>query len=343
MLLVALLFLHAAFGQFGQRLSLKLSSLPLADQVLADTAFPTPGPPPMTPFPPTPSPPPTPPTPPPWQPENPLDFPVAKNDSKVSVYYLTAPLLESAFGHFFEYLNVYHGALAFVEDDGFNWTVNFDANSTKFFAAQFPKVERAPNGTEYLKWNNGGVVAAYLGINQTYWVNQQPIATITGALRNRFVNRLANSANATWSKYEMMRVTYSVKSTPYVNSRECFDFVADSIGWLVSQGATNVPDTMRRNIIMWFTDNAPNVANYTDPTTQRKIIDFYAVLSLAWGKATSLPDLIKSLVELAFHGDFYYYAGDVYYSFRIAFPYFEVAWTSVSTPTEPMYVVPGDY
>jgi len=251
---------------------------------------------------------------------------------------LTAPLLESAFGHFFEYLNVYHGALAFVEPN-FNWTVNFDANSTKFFAAQFPKVEKASNGSEYLSWHNGGVVAAYEGINQSYWVHQQPIATISGALRNQFIDRLASSANATWSTYQMMRVTKSVHADPWVDSRECFDFVADSIGWLASQGASNVPTTMRRNLIMWFTNHPPTIANYTDPTTRHKIIDFYAVLSLAWGKASSLPDLIKAIVELAFDGDFYYYAGDIYYAFRIAFPYFEVAWTTVPTPAEPLYQI----
>lgn len=71
--------------------------------------------------------------------------------------------------------------------------------------------------------------------------------------------------------------------SPFVESRECFDFVIDSLRYMNLYGAS-FNGSLMRNEVFVYTKSQPTIANYSDPATQAGIIQFYELLDLKWGK-----------------------------------------------------------
>ena len=109
---------------------------------------------------------------------------------------------------------------------GINYTVEYDAMS-EVPNATFPFIMTYPNGSEYLKWYNGGGICVSQGVNDTYYNHKRTfVSVINGTIFNQFINWLPQD-NKTYNHYETWCVFNKwngADSRAFINSSTCVDF-----------------------------------------------------------------------------------------------------------------------
>ena len=79
-----------------------------------------------------------------------------------------------------------------------------------------------------MKFEKYRAVYCYEDIYPHYWT-EYPVGKVNGSVFNQYMTDFLEPFNKTWPYYEMFNVKHRHNNTNYLNSRECFDFVMDSL------------------------------------------------------------------------------------------------------------------
>lgn len=87
-----------------------------------------------------------------------------------------------------------------------------------------------------------GAAFVYMGINQTYWMEENSLlTTISGALYNKFMSQWNGNINETNPYYnEFSVVSSSVEN--YLSAWDCFDYVWAGVDFLIQSTKFNFVD-----------------------------------------------------------------------------------------------------
>jgi len=275
---------------------------------------------------------------PPWTPQNWTSLPSANADDKVEVFYLISPLLEEDFGDWLSYLNLYHGAIAFLnKNTNFSITINYDADDF-FRNSMFPEIIQLPNGTRDLVWVNQGANFVYLGINWTYWISGElPVTTINGTIYNEFMCQWNSQINKTHPFYNMFSILKEWGSLAWEPSWDCFDFVWAAFAALNGLGAKfDVDLSFHRMYINSYSKIPPideTILYYEDDNVREDIIDFFAFIQDS--KYESWTEFVLSMMNI-FEGTFYIRQSDHYFQIQLHFPYFGFDWEAAPLLQPPL-------
>jgi len=263
----------------------------------------------------------------PWTPIDWRTLPLALPDDHIAVTYLVSPLLEASFGKWLEYLNLYHGAIAFTNlRTRESITINYDADDF-FRNSLFPQIIHHDNGTRELKWINQGASFIYEGINETYWTAaQELVGVISGDLYNKYIVSWNSQINETNPFYNMFSVTSRFGATPWLPSWDCFDFIWASFDILHQWGAKfNTSLRLKRDFANIYSSIQP--VDFTemfaeDDNIKEDIIDFFAFIQASFDEL-SFEEFFRTLFEL-FKGKFYVRFTNQYWETKLHWPYFAV-------------------
>jgi len=274
----------------------------------------------------------------PWTPVDWKTLPKALPTDEVVLWYLVAPLLEEDVGKLLATLNLYHGAIAFINTrTNFNITINYDAFDF-FRSSLFPYIVTYPNGTKDLKWVNGGGSFIYMNINESYWISDQyKLGTMNGTVYNNFISQWNSQVNSSHPYYSMLSVTSGPNGTTYLPTYDCFDFSWQSFQALYSMGAQfNYSQSPHRDATTIYAASSPTKVTslyYSDPQVRNQIIEFYEVLQ-AQLNGISWTSFILTILEM-FEGDFYFRYQTDYYQITLSYPYFGFDWFWDPLPGQP--------
>jgi len=272
---------------------------------------------------------------PPWTPIDWRTLPLALPDDQIAVIYLVSPLLEADFGDWLEYLNLYHGAIAFTNlRTNESITINYDADDF-FRNSLFPQIIHNTNGTRELKWINQGGNFIYQDINETYWTAaQEVVATISGDLYNNYIVSWNSRINETNPFYNMFSVTSKFGATPWLPSWDCFDFIWASFQVLHEWGAKFNPSLkLKRDFANIYSSIEPidYTEKFNDDTDVREdIIDFFTFIQVSFDQL-SFMEFFDTLYELG-EGKFYVRFTNQYWQTKLHWPYFAVDYEVAALP-----------
>jgi len=279
----------------------------------------------------------------PWTPVDWKTLPKALPTDEVELWYLVAPLLETDVGKLLATLNLYHGAVAFINKrTGFNITINYDAFDF-FRSSLFPIFVTYPNGTKGLEWVDGGGSFIYMSINESYWISYQyKLATMNGSVYNSYISQWNSQVNSTHPFYSMIGVTSGPNGTTYLPSYDCFDFSWQTFNYLYQMGAQfNYSQFPYRDTTTMYATSPPTKVTslyYSDPRVRNEIIEFYEILEVQLS-GISWTSFILTILE-AFEGKFYFYYQTDYYQVSLQYPFFGLDWFWDPLPGQPNFSPP---
>lgn len=253
---------------------------------------------------------------------------VAEPGDVIDVWYLLAPLLEENFGDFGQYVNLYHGAIAFNNSrTGVSYTLNYDANDF-FRNSLFPLIVEYPNGTRDLVWDNGGASFIYEGIDSLYWyAGQYRVANINGSAFNKYITQWLPTVNGSQPYYDMFSVVDAATGKFWITSYDCFDFVWQSFRILYGENGTlfDYSVNISRNFITIYGE-APMY--YTtlfdeDPAIREQVIDFYAFIQAKYSDL-SVSEFIDTFIAIVLQEVFYLRQSTDYWKTNLADPFIGV-------------------